>query len=120
MMHQSKPWKHQGFLPPKKAKTVMSAGKVITCSTTLKKNRTITRAGANYTEPISRDKKNALPLHNAPVYTLYIHSDIWLLSKNVDSNLLNTHLILLTAPSDYYFFLIMQKVAWWLSFWLRR
>ena len=62
MMHQSKPWKHQDFLPPKKAKTVMSAGKVITCSTTLKKSRTITRAGANYTEPISRDKKNALPL----------------------------------------------------------
>ena len=62
MMHQSKPWKHQGFLPPKKAKTVMSAGKGISCSTTVKKSCTLTRAEANYTAPISRDKKNALPL----------------------------------------------------------
>ena len=58
MMHQSKPWKHQGFLPLKKAKTVMYAGDY----TTLKKSHTITRAGANYMEPVSRDKKNALPL----------------------------------------------------------
>ena len=39
---QSKPGKHQGFLPPKKAKTVMSAGKVMVCSTTQQKSHKIT------------------------------------------------------------------------------
>ena len=50
----------------------MSAGKVTACSTKLKKSQTIARAGANYTEPISRDKKNALPLGQcSSTYTVH-------------------------------------------------
>ena len=93
MMHQSKPWKHQDFLPPKKAKAMMCAGKVMACSTTLKRITLSPEPEPTTWSPSPETRRMLFHQDNAPAQT-----STWLLSRNVDSNLLNTHSIQLTAP----------------------
>ena len=85
-------WK-QDFLPPKKAKAMISAGKVMACSTTLKRITLSPEPEPTTWSPSPETRRMLFHQDNALVQT-----STWLLSRNVDSNLLNTHSIQLTAP----------------------